>query len=183
MNGSLPAHLAFLHDTPCFTLQLQHWKINTACPVLLHSSVSELYSKNCLNYPLPISYFFTWPPFTHFSRSSCVISSRKHSLITLPLVGSSLIPLSSNCYALSGSFIIVLITEVTCMDSELLAVKNHMSLVFLSLSSIVLEPRLLLNEYCTKHTAFPFISKICRIYSPGLSFSYEHFSAQSYLIN
>lgn len=102
MNWPLPARLAFLRGTPCFTLSGNTGKYCTLCAGSFLCIWA--YSENCLNYPLPVSYFFTWPPSTHISkRSSCVISSQKHSLITLR-VGSSPIPLSLNCYALCGSF-------------------------------------------------------------------------------
>lgn len=132
------------------------------------------HSKNSVWNILSLFYFFTWLSSTHMSRvNSCVISSRKHSLIT------SLQADKSYCSELEQlsvhPSIITLIIEI-CLY-KLWLPWCQKPFVF-SLCVIIFhlpETWSSLNKYFIKHTNFPLFSVIYTLYLSWLPFSHSYF--------
>lgn len=132
-----------------------------------------------MKYPLPL--FFTWLPSTHMSRvNSCVISSRKNSLITSLQTESDLTALFQQLSV--DPFIIILITEIDLYKFWIPWCQKPFVFSLYVIIFYFPETWSSLNKYFIKHTNFPFFSKICTICLPWLPFSHEHFLT-SILVN
>lgn len=180
MNWPLPARLAFLHGIPAL-----HFSYNMKIPHALCYFIPLYLSLLWKLFELRSSYLLLLHLITfysHFKKFMCHFFPGLLWQLYLRL--GQVLLLWAWIAMLPVYLLIVLTTEVTCIDSELLDVKNVMSLVFVSLSSIVPEPWPPFNKYFMTHWFFLHFQTMYNIYTMVVFLLWTLLlSIQSYLIN